>query len=262
MDGLEPGHQGAQAGRRPLSAVVFGRIRDIDASAPATWQDGRAFLTFDIDWAHDEVLADTIAIVERAGVSATWFVTHDTPLLERLRENPAFELGIHPNFNFLLNGDARNGASAEAVVDGLLRIVPDAVSVRSHSTMVSTPLLALFARKGLRFDCNLFVPHTAGIALRPWANWTGVTMVPYCWEDDVAFLSGDTADTASVARAGGLRVFDFHPIHVFLNTDAAERYDLARASLGDPGALRAHRLADTTVGTHAALTRLLEAATA
>lgn len=63
---------------------------------------GTLYLTFDIDWACDGVLADTIDLVEEADVCATWFVTHDTPLLKRLRENPKFELGIHPNFNNIL----------------------------------------------------------------------------------------------------------------------------------------------------------------
>lgn len=43
------------------------------------------YLTFDVDWACDEVLADTIDLVEEADVCATCFVTHDAPLLKRLR---------------------------------------------------------------------------------------------------------------------------------------------------------------------------------
>ncbi len=68
------------------------------------WSD-TVFLTFDVDWACDEVFADTIDLVEQADVCATWFITHGTPLLERLRENPKFGLGIHPNFNNILAGN-------------------------------------------------------------------------------------------------------------------------------------------------------------
>src|SRR5688572_22770431 len=89
----------------------FGRISEIRPDDEASWRD-RIFLTIDIDWASDEVIADTAALVEEAGVAATWFVTHDTPQIGRLRANPLFELGIHPNFNFLLDGDGRNGADA------------------------------------------------------------------------------------------------------------------------------------------------------
>lgn len=238
---------------------AFACIGDIDASRPETWQGDRVFLTFDIDWAHDDVLSTTIDDVERAGVRATWFVTHETPLLARLRENPDFELGIHPNFNFLLAGDARNGATAEAVIDEMLRIVPEATAVRSHSTLVSTPLLALFAKRGLRYDCNTFIPHFTGIDLRPWTNWTGMTMVPYFWEDDVAFLGADAADTAGLCALPGLRVFDFHPVHVYLNTEHVSRYDTARPDLGRPTALARHRN-ETGPGTRTSLLRLLEGA--
>lgn len=65
--------------------------------------ENTVFFTFDIDWACDEVLSDTIDIIEAAGVSATFFVTHQTTLLERLRANSAIELGVHPNFNTLLS---------------------------------------------------------------------------------------------------------------------------------------------------------------
>lgn len=72
---------------------VFGNIGEIDLENPSSYQ--KIFLTFDIDWASDEVLEYCIDIIEKANVKATWFVTHETPLLERLRANPNFELGIH-----------------------------------------------------------------------------------------------------------------------------------------------------------------------
>lgn len=97
----------------------FRKISSIDIDNESSWWDA-IFLTFDIDWAHDDVLNDTIDLVEDAGVAATWFVTHDTPVLDKLRANSKFELGIHPNFNFLLEGDDRNGSNAR---EGLLHQV-------------------------------------------------------------------------------------------------------------------------------------------
>ena len=89
----------------------FRTISSIQVDNASSWEDS-IFLTFDIDWVHDSLLAETIDLVEQARVKATWFVTHDTPLLDRLRANQKFELGIHPNFNFLLEGDVRNGRNA------------------------------------------------------------------------------------------------------------------------------------------------------
>ncbi|MBK6792139.1 MAG: hypothetical protein IPG80_06265 [Anaerolineales bacterium] len=63
----------------------FKNISSIVVNEELSWKD-KIFLTFDIDWAHDDVLNDTIDLVEEANIAATWFVTHETPLLSRLRE--------------------------------------------------------------------------------------------------------------------------------------------------------------------------------
>ena len=115
---------------------MFETISSIQVENEESWRE-KIFLTIDIDWAHDEILLDTIELVEEAGVAATWFVTHETEVLERLRSNPYFELGIHPNFNFLLQGDARNGGNAGEVISNVVQMVPEATSVRSHSMTVS-----------------------------------------------------------------------------------------------------------------------------
>jgi len=136
----------------------FSTISSVRTDAPETW-DQRVFLTFDVDWAHDAVVNHSIDLVERAGVAATWFVTHATPALNRLRENPLFELGIHPNFlPLLMTGDRAKGDTAEEVLDRLMAVVPEARSVRSHSLVQSGRLLQLFRDKGLTHDANTFVP--------------------------------------------------------------------------------------------------------
>lgn len=210
-----------------MSISDFGMISDIDVRDASTWED-RCFLTFDLDWCHDDVLLDCIDLVERKNVKVTWFVTHATPLLERLKSNPNFELGIHPNFNYLLLGDDRNGKNPENVIERLLAIVPDSVAVRSHSMTQSSNLLQLFVEKGLNYDCNHFIPEDAKIELKPWKLWNGLIKVPYFWEDDL-FIQCKTNDLIKdIVKRKGIKVFDFHPIHVFLNTENIERYETTR----------------------------------
>ena len=67
------------------------------------------FITIDVDWAIDEVLKDTIDLFIKNNVKATILLTHQTDLIKDISDNSLFELGIHPNFNFLLNGDFRYG---------------------------------------------------------------------------------------------------------------------------------------------------------
>ena len=217
-------------------------ISSISVDAEADWAQA-PYLTLDIDWAHDDILADAIALVEQFRVPATWFVTHDTPLLARLRGNPDFELGLHPNFNFLLSGDTRTGRDAADVLDRLLAIVPEAKCVRSHSTTQGSGLLELFRSRGLSHECNSFIPLQSGIELKPWRLWSGITCVPYYWEDDVACLYGADGDRPMQQLRGlpGIKVFDFHPIHVFLNTEHMDRYEKTRAWHRSPQTLLAHR---------------------
>ncbi len=204
-------------------------------------------LTFDIDWACDDVLVDSIDLVEAAGAPATWFVTHDTPLLKRLRANKDFELGIHPNFNPLFDGKL---TTAEKIIDELLAIVPEAVSVRSHSMVQSSRLLDLFSKKGLRFECNHFIPEQSKIMLKPWKLWNGMVKVPHFWEDDATCIYKAGSPVRDLTQLQGLKVFDFHPIHVFLNTEDLARYNRTRFLHGTATELVQHRFAGAGTRTH------------
>ena len=234
---------------------MFETISSIQVENEESWRE-KIFLTIDIDWAHDEILLDTIELVEEAGVAATWFVTHETEVLERLRSNPYFELGIHPNFNFLLQGDARNGGNAGEVISNVVQMVPEATSVRSHSMTQSSVLLAEFKSVGITHDCNHFIPSHVGITLKPWHLWNGVIKVPYAWEDDLACEYGIGKSPLSQLNWQGINVFDFHPIHVYKNTESMERYERTRAIHQQPQELLQHRF--TGRGTRTSLLELLE----
>lgn len=192
------------------------------------WRE-QVFITFDIDWANDDVLSDTINLIEGANVPATWFVTHSTPLLERLKANKNFELGIHPNFNNLLNGDATKDGMRE-IVKNIRDLVPSAVSIRSHSLTQNSKLLDVFIEYGFTHDVNLFIPAQSGIALRPFSHLGRLVRAPFFWEDDV-HCTLQNYGSASGWQVGefldhpGLKIFNFHPIHTFLNTEHLSRYE-------------------------------------
>jgi len=206
--------------------MIFDLIKNINPSKIETWQK-KKFLTFDIDWASDDVLDYSIDMVEKAGIKATWFVTHDTPLLEKLRKNNNFELGIHPNFNFLFNGDACKGATSKKIIQRLLKIVPEAKSIRSHSLTQSSFILHTFKDLGLTHHCNTLIPYESGLSLKPWNLWNGMFECPHFWEDDVSCESYNM-DSIDFNKYEGLKIYDFHPIHVFLNTKKMDNYEAAR----------------------------------
>jgi len=223
----------------------FSKISSINPNDNSTWID-KLFLTFDIDWAHDEILQDTVNLIEEVSAPATWFVTHATPVLDEIRALQCQELGVHPNFNPLLDGVSNNGHNAEEIVKSLLDIVPEAKSIRSHSMTQSSRLLDLFQTFGLTHEVNHFIPHQAGIELKPWLLWNQLCKVPYFWEDDVHVIYDSIGITQSepavLANATkGLRVFDFHPIHIFLNTESLDRYERTRPFHNNPKELIKHR---------------------
>ncbi len=236
---------------------IFSNISSIDLADELSWKK-KIFLTFDLDWANDYVLNDTINLVEEVGVAATWFVTHGTSLLSRLRNNHNFELGIHPNFNFLLEGNERNGRNAKEVVEDILTLIPEAKSIRSHSITQSSRLLDVFIANGLTHDVNSFVPAYSGIILSPWRHWNCLNRIPYFWEDYVACMHDLKDNMIDLALRPGLIVFDFHPIHIFLNTEHLDRYERTRHLHNNPEELIKHRYEG--VGTRTRLVELLKLA--
>jgi hypothetical protein len=240
---------------RPGYINKFSNISAIEPEVRATWIS-KVFLSFDIDWADDDVIGDTIDLVEEAEVKATWFVTHQTPLLDRLRDNPKFELGIHPNFNSFLDGSTDgSGLSAEKVVEQLMEIVPEAKTIRSHSLFQSERLVDIFKLVGLTHISNFFIPHGSGLDTKPFTIWSEMVIVPHCWQDNLA-LKMELPIPLEKERHSSFRVFDFHPIHVFLNTEDLDRYEHTRHLHQNPEELIKNRYEGE--GTRSRLLKLLE----
>ena len=234
--------------------VSFSKISKIVPQKLETWEK-KVFLTFDLDWAHDEVISDKMDLINESGVSSTWFVTHKSPILEKLRKHENLELGIHPNFYHAPHQSFENQVQPKEVLSELLDVVPDAKSVRSHSLFHSERLVDVFYDFGLSHISNCFIPYGAGIDVRPFSIWENMVMVPHCWQDNVA-LRMDLAFPDKSELLKSHFVFNFHPIHIFLNTEKVERYELSRSFHQDPDKLISKRF--NGVGTRTLLIDLLE----
>ena len=212
--------------------MTLKNIKDIDLGYNGYEDD--IFITFDLDWCSDEILSYTLDIIEAYNIKVTFFITHKTKLLKRMRANKDIELGIHPNFNPLLNGDFRYGKNIEEVVKFYMKIVPEAVSVRSHSMTQNSQILDVFEQNGLKYDCNTYIPFSSNISLKVYSHWTDYLIkVPYFWEDDVHCYYNWEWNIQPFLVRKGLKVFNFHPIHIFLNTEKIERYSMVKKLLND-----------------------------
>ena len=193
--------------------------------------------TSDIDWAPEEVIADTLNLFEFYGIKCTFFSTHHSLELAKSNKN-LFEIGIHPNFNPILSG--KSDKRAIDVIDEILDIHPEARGVRSHSMLQSTNILQLFTEKGLLYEANHFMPYQTG--LKPYKLWNGMVRIPYNWEDDVHWSYGYSFDDSGMdINSEELIIFDFHPIHIFLNTENKYRYNEAKKFYNDPKVLLNYR---------------------
>jgi hypothetical protein len=234
---------------------MFGRISEIDANRPETFL-GKCFITIDIDWAHDEIIKYSIELLETKGLPATWFVTHDTPLLKRIRSNPNFELGIHPNFNELLVGSQSKGTHFKEVIQNIQRIVPEAISVRSHSLVSSERILDEFVDRRLLKVSNIFVPmNNTGCPLYPFKLWGQIDMIPHGWQDNAMIRLNMLFQELDGWTDSSFLVVDVHPIHLFLNSECISRYEASRPHHGNPKRLIAFR--NGAKGTYDAFNSLL-----
>lgn len=189
-------------------------------------------ITFDIDWAPDFVIQEVADILRKNKVRATWFVTHKSPAIDGLRDNPElFELGIHPNF---LPGST-HGSNINEVLKHCMALVPDAVSYRSHSIYHSGWLYeAILANTPIRVDSNTFLPAWSHIQpIKHVLSGRTLTRVPFFWIDDYEMSKKEPLWTCvSFEGQPGLQVFAFHPLHIYLNASSLNAYDELKRAVG------------------------------
>ena len=183
-------------------------------------------ITIDVDWAPDFAIDFVANLLVEAQVQATWFITHDSPAVQRLRlHSRLFELGIHPNF---LTGTT-HGKTESEILGHCMGLVPQARVVRMHGLVQSSNLLEkIVDETPISVDVSLFLPHATQIepVVYYWENRKRIVRLPYMWEDDFELVRPDGIWDLGrlIGRGRGLMIMDFHPIHVFLNSTTLGAY--------------------------------------
>lgn len=211
--------------------------------------------TCDIDWAHDEIIADTLSIFEKYGTKCTLFSTHHTQVLTESNRK-LFEIAVHPNLNSILYHKTEKSVSD--ILDEMIDSHPHSKGIRTHTMIQSTDLFEKFSEKGFIYDSNMFLPYQKG--LKPFKLWNGLVEIPFNWEDEVHWTYGYSFDDCRLELTDEcFVVFDFHPIHIFLNTENKYRYTEAKKFRDNPAKLREYVNKDLEVkGTRDLLKSLLE----
>jgi hypothetical protein len=190
-------------------------------------------VTLDVDWAPDWCIRSVADILIRKQVKATWFITHDSPAIRELScHSGIFELGIHPNFQ----PNSTQGSFPEEIMCALMEIVPGAVSIRTHGLYQSTSLFTVIQKQfGILNDVSLFLPKTPNIVPHTLhlSESQSILRLPYFWEDDIEMHcpAPDFSLDSQEYHAPGLKIFDFHPIHIALNSSRMSSYDDCKKSV-------------------------------
>lgn len=186
-------------------------------------------ITLDVDWASDAVIEYVAELLVASSVRATWFATHQSLAVKGISRNELFEIGIHPN---CLEGSS-HGEDDNDVLANLKTMFPEATSMRTHGLYQSSPFLyQANTRYGIQVDVSLFLkcqPH-----LKPFRykyDEQNIMRIPYFWGDDAEMYEDNPAWNLNHSKhqVEGVKIYDFHPVHVALNTTRMEDYEAAKS---------------------------------
>ena len=186
-------------------------------------------------------------ILARYNHSATFFATGQSSLINDLQGSRNFEIGIHPNFNPLLFEKGKT-ATANDIIDALKNSFPDAKSLRSHSLTQNEQLLDLIGDYDIKNICNHFLPLQKNCETEPFLLWNDLQLIPHRYQDNVS-LRISSLKPLDLLQSNGLLVYNFHPIHVYLNTVSLNHYEKAKPFYHDRKGLEKYRHSGTGIRT-------------
>jgi hypothetical protein len=191
-------------------------------------------IAIDVDWAPEIVIEDTINLFLDNKIKSTWFITHNSKSIQYLQQNEdMFETGIHPN----LLANSTQGRSMKEIFDNLLSICPNARYVRTHAYYQSTYYFSYLSQETrIEIDASLIMPRRKNI--EPFNFWIGgrdILRFPVYWEDDLEIQNPLTENNLNSLGLNeeGLKIFVFHPIHIFLNSATFSQYRLLKEAHHD-----------------------------
>lgn len=166
-------------------------------------------ISIDLDWAPDEVIRFTFELLAQYRIRVTVFCTHPVEVKHH-------EVALHPNFE-------REG-TPEQHIRALQQSYPEAQGVRSHALHINSRLYQLYRQLGLVYSSSYYM---FGQRVEPFRTVAGMIELPIFFEDDLYFLEHGNMDIRMQdldLNGSHLKVFNFHPIHIFMNTSSTEHY--------------------------------------
>ena len=184
-------------------------------------------VTLDVDWAPDFMIDYASELLTKQGIHATWFITHDSPSIQKLSNNKLFEIGLHPNFD----QNSTQGDDFHSILSNLKSIAPNAKSIRMHNLLQSTPILKMLPQFEIENECSLMLEKN--YTLQPFfSKFFNLFRFPFIWADDVAMADNFNWTKSFFEISSSLQILNFHPVHIFLNSNNTLKYELAKSEVG------------------------------
>ena len=185
-------------------------------------------ITSDIDWASDEVISYMLEILGEYDIRATLFCTHDISSVNGIEKH---ELAIHPNFF--------GGKTEVEVLKELKAIFPEAKGIRAHCLYHHSRLFPIYREFGIEYDSNYF---TLNQTVYPFYAPHDILRIPIFFSDNWYISTHRDFTLASTdMQSQSLRVFDFHPSHIFLNRYEMSNVETTKKYRQEPSTLLTYR---------------------
>jgi Polysaccharide deacetylase len=192
--------------------------------------DQTVAFSLDMDWVNDSILAWSLMQFEEAGLPVTIFASHRTSVLRT--ESRHIEIALHPNF---FGRD-----DPKKVVSELKSLYPESKGVRAHGLFEYSNLMDIYIEQGICWDSTQLLylcPH-----IMPYKHPSGLTGLPIYWEDD-DYIDHHPDWILNNIRINspGIKCFDFHPIHMYLNSISMRQYQNVKKKAFDLDAIESNR---------------------
>jgi hypothetical protein len=170
--------------------------------------------SMDTDWCTAETIRYVFDHIVDSRLALTMFCTDNYPVLS---ERPRTEIALHYNME--------NGGFEQSF-KYIAEQFPEARGSRGHSLAFSERLRPVFRERRIAYDSSYLMyclPH-----IRPFLIGRGLWEYPIYFMDmfhmEMAMNNGPEAPAKGELALSGLKVLDFHPVHLLLNTPTFEFY--------------------------------------
>jgi ubiquinone/menaquinone biosynthesis C-methylase UbiE len=187
--------------------------------------------TSDMDWAPESMIEETLNIFLENKVPLTPFVTHHSKTIkEYYKGSNTKYVGLHPNFL----PDSTQGTNFREIISNMGKLWPDAVCFRSHVFFDNSLIAREFYDRGFKYDSNLCLHLQPSLV--PLQHSSGLLRFPVFLEDYLYAIREQIWDLSHILgllKTPGLKIFDFHPVHVCLNTPNIDYYESVKKDINE-----------------------------